>query len=361
MKRDSIRRSVLALLVVLAASVTASAQDASNPQSAATYGIAAKRPVFAGACHYCPWGAIGDVVKQAMKPYGHDVQVCYECARTIGPRQVAGALVPAPRSEPRPADAPVIMGPQEPLPKGPVDFGATGIWNFRRAYEGVMDYEKDGPRKNLRVFAVVDYPTYLLVAATKESGITDLAQLKDRKAPLRVLVSPQPHPRQVLAYYGHTDESIKAAGGSVRQGGINTTSDFDLVIYGGMLSNAPEQAVWYTLTQKYDLTFLQMPEELIEQLLKDPDYERQTVPLGLMRGVDRNIPTVASRGHVVFGRADAPDDFAYLVAKAIDEQQDLWLWAPIPLHYNPQTSWRTNGLPLHPGAERYYREKGYMK
>src|SRR5258705_13003266 len=80
-----------------------------------------------------------------------------------------------------------------------------------------------------------------------------------------------------------------------------------------------------------------------------------------MRSVDRNIPTVARRAYVVFGRSDAPDEFGYAVARAIDEQQDLWMWAPIPLYYNPRTAWKTNGLPLHPGAERYYRERGYMK
>ncbi|HEV3056739.1 MAG TPA: TAXI family TRAP transporter solute-binding subunit [Vicinamibacterales bacterium] len=332
-------------------------------QSTQAYGIAAKRPVFAGACHYCPWGAIADVVKAAMKPYDYDVQICYVCATTFGPRQVAGALVPQPRADvaaARPAGL-VIMGPDEPVPKGPVDFGATSTPNLRRAYEGRGDYEKEGPRKNLRVFAIVDYPAYLLVAATKESGITDLAQLKGRKTPLRVLVDNQPESREVLAYYGHTEDSIKAAGGTVRRGGPQVTTDFDLVVFGGTLSNAPEQAVWYTLTQKYDLLFLQLPDDLILQLAKDPDYERRTAPLGLLRGLDRNIPTVARHMNAVFGRADAPEAFAYTVAKALDEQQDLWTWAPIPLYYNPRTAWKTNGLPLHPGAVRYYREKGYMK
>src|SRR4030095_3599003 len=47
-------------------------------------GVAAKRPVFGGACPACPWGAMGDVVKEALKPYGYDGQICYYCAG--GPR-----------------------------------------------------------------------------------------------------------------------------------------------------------------------------------------------------------------------------------------------------------------------------------
>jgi TRAP transporter TAXI family solute receptor len=354
------KRFLLVLLLVFPLAPASAQKTQGSAERTQAYGIAAKRPVFAGACHYCPYGAIAEVVKAAMKPYGYDVQICYICASTIGPRQVAGALVPQRRERPPLPPGFQIMGPEEPVPQGPVDFGATNIFNLRAAYEGREgrgDYGKEGPRRNLRIFAVVDYPNYLLVAATKASGITDLAQLKGRKTPLRVVVD---HDRsmEVLGYYGLTEESIKAAGGTVRDGAHR--SDFDLVIFGGTLSNAPEQNIWYEITQKYDLVFLQMPDDLIAKLEKDPDYARRAIPLGLMRGVDRNIPTVARRAYVVFGRSDAPDEFAYVVARALDEQQDLWMWAPIPLYYNPRTAWKTSGLPLHPGAERYYHEKGYM-
>jgi TRAP-type uncharacterized transport system substrate-binding protein len=56
-----------------------------------------------------------------------------------------------------------------------------------------------------------------------------------------------------------------------------------------------------------------------------------------------------------------PDDFAYTVAKALDEQQSLLQWAHLNFSYNRHTVWRAFGVPLHPGAARYYREMGYMK
>ncbi len=43
-------------------------------------GYAVKRPIIGGACKSCPWGALADIVKAAMAPYGYDVQVCYNCA-----------------------------------------------------------------------------------------------------------------------------------------------------------------------------------------------------------------------------------------------------------------------------------------
>ena len=58
-----------------------------------------------------------------------------------------------------------------------------------------------------------------------------------------------------------------------------------------------------------------------------------------------------------------PDDFAYTLAKALDEHQDLLQWAngAMNFSYNYRTVWKCYGVPLHPGAERYYKERGYMK
>src|SRR5438094_1080830 len=55
-------------------------------------GYAAKRPVFGGSCPTCPWGAMGDIVKAALKSSGWDVQMCYNCAG--GPR-AAGMVADA--------------------------------------------------------------------------------------------------------------------------------------------------------------------------------------------------------------------------------------------------------------------------
>jgi uncharacterized protein len=66
-------------------------------------------------------------------------------------------------------------------------------------------------------------------------------------------------------------------------------------------------------------------------------------------------------GHAIFGRDDMPDDFAYAVAKAMDEQRGLLQWSDLPFSYNRYTVWKAFDVPLHPGAARYYRERGYMK
>src|SRR5437870_6641743 len=91
---------------------------------------AAKRPVFGGSCPTCPWGAMGDIVKAALKSSGWDVQVCYGCAG--GPREarmVADAMAATP-SQGQSADG----------LKGPIDFGSTGIEFLQWAYLGIHDF-----------------------------------------------------------------------------------------------------------------------------------------------------------------------------------------------------------------------------
>jgi TRAP-type uncharacterized transport system substrate-binding protein len=49
------------------------------------------------------------------------------------------------------------------------------------------------------------------------------------------------------------------------------------------------------------------------------------------------------------------------VAKAMDEKQSLLKWAIRPFSYDVHTVWKNGPVPLHAGAERYYREVGYLK
>jgi uncharacterized protein len=55
-----------------------------------------------------------------------------------------------------------------------------------------------------------------------------------------------------------------------------------------------------------------------------------------------------------------PASFAYLVAKALDEQQDLFEWTVGNYSYNRTRVAKAGDVPLHPGAAKYYRERGYL-
>jgi TRAP-type uncharacterized transport system substrate-binding protein len=59
--------------------------------------------------------------------------------------------------------------------------------------------------------------------------------------------------------------------------------------------------------------------------------------------------------------ANIPDNFAYTLAKALDERQDLLAFTHMNWSYSIRTVWKDGNVPLHPGAARYYKERGYMK
>ena len=81
---------------------------------------------------------------------------------------------------------------------------------------------------------------------------------------------------------------------------------------------------------------------------------------GLLRGVDRAIETVGRSGEAVFARDDTPEQAGYDVARAIDQHRDALKWNIRPYAYDSRTVFENFGVPLHPGAARYYREVGYL-
>ena len=323
-------------------------------------GIAAKRPVFGGACKICPWGAMAEVVQAAMKPYGYDVQICHNCNRADAPRIVSEARLPPPY-EPD-GGVPEILAPRNAPGLGPVDFGAVAIQFLRSAYRGTGVYAKEKPRTNLRLIANIQDPSYVLVAAKAEMGITDLAQIRQKRWPVRILTAGiGGDPSGILAHYGLSREAILAVGGQIG----NTPElrqNFDVVIGGaGSMSTAPEWRIWIDISEKFDLNFIELPDQLLAKLAQEGEQERGIIPVGLYRGVVRPIPTVVRTGTVVYGRDDMPDDFAFAVAKALDEQQELLQWRHLNFSYNIRTVWKAYEVPLHPGAARYYKERGYRK
>jgi TRAP transporter TAXI family solute receptor len=295
-----------------------------------------------------------------MKPYGYDVQICYNCNGADAPRIVSEARTPPPY-KPDPA-VPEILAPRNAQGLGAVDFGAVAIQFLRNAYRGTGMYAKDKPRTNLRLIANIQDPSYVLVAARAETGITDLSQIRQKRWPVRILTAGiGSDSALILAHFGLSRQVVEAAGGHMGSAPEDRTN-FDIAIGGGGgMTTAPEWRIWTEISQKFDLNFIQLPDDLLAKLAQDGEQERGIIPAGLYRGIERPIPTVVRTGTAIYGRSDTPDDFAYVVAKAMDDQQQLLQWRHLNFSYNVHTVWNGFEVPLHPGAARYYKEKGYMK
>jgi len=315
-----------------------------------------KRPVMAAACDAgCPWGELGNFVKESMEPYGYSVILCRNCNRSYGPRLVSENDYPPPLDEDN------LRVEVNVRVNARVDFGVTSSAFLTRAYNGTFGNE--GPYDNLRLIAKIEDPYYLLLAARKESGINSIAQIKQQKLPVRIFDSGGGM-ATILDYYGITADDIASWGGKMRVSVEDALKgDFDLII-GFMASPSlnPESSYWTTLSEKFDLYFMELPEELLDKIAEqNVDAEHVIARNQLLRGMDRWIKTLGRSGESIFAREDTPEQAAYDLAKAMDENRGALKWFIRVYTYDSNTVWQNFGVPLHPGAEKYYREVGYIK
>jgi len=325
------------------------------PQISEQPGFENRNPVIGGACPTCPWGAIATIVRTTMERYDWNIRQCYTCSAENSVRIVSEARRPPPDRWERPRNERLPESPD-----APVDLGVTSISTLANAFHGRPPYERDGPYKNLRAIARLEHPQYLMVAVRRDLLVTDLAQIRERKLPVRILADGRELSPRVLQHYGLDEETLKSWGGELV--GRESSDDFDVIIFRGYLGNSPESDVWYEATQKKNLRFLELPASLLKSLTEEfTEYLPGTVPVGYLKGVDRPIPTVVRTGQVIYGRDAMPDEFAYTLARALDENRNAFIWSHLAFSYDPATVSQTLGVPLHPAAERYYREKGYIR
>lgn len=315
-----------------------------------------KRPVMAAACdNGCPWGELGDFVQQSMKHFGYSVILCRNCNRTYGPRLVSEHSYPPPLDEVNLEDGVNVRVNAQ------VDFGVTSSAMLSSAYKSGL--AGGGPYRNLRLIAKIEDPFYYLIAVRKELGITNFQRIKQQHLPVRIMGA-DANMIAILKYYGISADSIKAWGGkTVVTNDEAKKGDFDMIA-GFLASPAlnPESSLWTTLSQKFDLYFLELPEELLKEIAKqNVDAEIVEVHQNLLKGVNRRFKTLGRSGEAFFARDDIPEQAAYDLAKAIDENHGALKWFIRVYTYDPKTVWQNFGVPLHPGAEKYYREAGFIK
>jgi hypothetical protein len=180
-------------------------------------------------------------------------------------------------------------------------------------------------------------------------------------------------PSLVLEYYGLSRELIESWGGIFQRPARRAphspwamspwvrTGEFDLMMEPLYAANTIEACYWHEASVLYNLRFLPLPDDLLAQMcdkLGVGAYAGQ-IPFRLVRGVDRPIRALYRPLQGYLARDDMPDEFAYLFAKTIDEQRGLLRETHIPYSYDERTVAMDVGVPLHPGAAQYYREKGY--
>jgi uncharacterized protein len=243
---------------------------------------------------------------------------------------------------------------------------ATAVWamNGNDVYEGMA-----APDIRALVGGLNDVYVGVMAreAFLEEMGTHDLGDILQSGKPVRVLMKPVgssavPAANMIFESLGTSADEIKANGGDVIQ--VDSAQIADQLRNGNadlyidtMIKGHPTISE-VSLTS--DVEFLDLPQVtqdfLSEQGLTigtyGPWFEGQEKPT-----------TGANLGTVLIANASLDDETAYQITKALIENADKLkasnaAWA----NFDPKTSMLTDktGIPLHPGAERYFREAGLM-
>jgi TRAP transporter TAXI family solute receptor len=112
-----------------------------------------------------------------------------------------------------------------------------------------------------------------------------------------------------------------------------------------------------------EIKLLAFPKPLLEHLAKFGLGEGVIPPGTYPKAVNGNEPIVsATMGTTITVSSKMANDLAYTLTKTINDSPDRVRKIHGSLaDYEPSKGYLYLGVPLHPGAERYYREKGWLK
>jgi TRAP transporter TAXI family solute receptor len=222
------------------------------------------------------------------------------------------------------------------------------------AWNGV----EDAGLKKLRAIAAA-YPNYIQIVASAESGIKTLADLKGK----RISVGAPKSGTELNAR-----AIFKAAGLSYDDMGkvefLPYAESVELIknrqLDATLQSSGLGMAAFRDLAATLPVRFVPIPPEVVEAI-GSPAYQPSEIPAGTYEGQDETVPTAAIR-NIFVSQSGVPDDLAYQMTKLMFEHLDR-LAAAHAAAKGISLAHATQGLPipLHPGAERYYREVGVLK
>lgn len=228
--------------------------------------------------------------------------------------------------------------------------------SVKMAWDGNADAGFKAPLGKLRGIAAV-YPNYIQIAASAESGITSLEQLSGKSLSVGAAKSgTELNARAILdaAGMGYDDlgkveylpfaESVELM--------KNRQLDATLQSAGLGVSSLKD------LATASATTIVSVPAEIAEKL--GAPYIAATIPAGTYEGQAADVPTVAVINFLVT-HEDVSEETAYQMTKLLFENLPALEAAhKAAAAISLDAALTGMPIPLHPGAERFYKEKGLM-
>jgi TRAP transporter TAXI family solute receptor len=242
---------------------------------------------------------------------------------------------------------------------GDMDMGVAQSDAQFNAYNGKGDFEGDAFENLRSVFSV--HPEPFTVVARADSGIESFADIKGKRVNIGNPGSGQYATMQVVMDalgWTNADFALASELRPAEQSAALGDNKVDAIIYTVGHPNGSIQEATSTVDAK--LIPVTGPE--IDKLVADnPYYAVATIPGGMYAGTDEDVQTFGVKATFVTS-ADVDDETVYQVVKAVFDNFDRFKGLHPAFANLKEEDMISQGLsaPLHPGAEKYYQERGWL-
>lgn len=227
------------------------------------------------------------------------------------------------------------------------------------AWSGTGSFE--GEKKEKLCALAACYPEVSQWIALESAGISFVHELKGR------CISAGPDASktaaasaEVFSVMGMDEENteiyfsgLSEGAGWLREESADSVHGFTTAPFGPFEALAGEK----------ETVILQYTEEELSKLLASGGpYVKITLPAETYRGQKEPVETFGIKV-LLCASTDMEESLAYEIAKAMDESSAAYTGGHRFMAFMQDKEFlcRDIPIPLHPGAERYYREKGYLK
>jgi TRAP transporter solute receptor, TAXI family len=246
------------------------------------------------------------------------------------------------------------------IKQGELDFGMAQSDVQYKAFKGEEDFASGGAHTDLRaVFSV--HPEPFTVLAHPNSGVTTFDDFKGKRFNVG---NPGSGTRSSM------ERLLEAKGWSLSD--FSLASELKADEHGPALCDGKIDGFFYAVghpsaniqdpTTTCGAKLVSLNDDAVKKLVEEnPYYAMATIPGGMYNANPDDVETYGVLATLV-ASANVPEETVYLLVKAVFENFDEFKSLhPAFANLSPENMVK-DGLsaPLHPGAERYYKEKGWM-
>ncbi|MBW8321668.1 MAG: TAXI family TRAP transporter solute-binding subunit [Arenimonas sp.] len=238
--------------------------------------------------------------------------------------------------------------------KGEIGF-ALGD-SVKLAWDGDADAGFKAPLDKLRGIAAI-YPNYIQIVAAKESGIASLADMKGKSLSVGAAKSgTELNARAIFGAAGMSYEDL------VKTEYLPFAESVELMknrqLDATLQSAGLGVSAIKDLATSVEIQMVAVPADVVTKL--GAPYVAATIPAGTYQGQDADVPTVAVVNFLIT-HSEVSDETAYQMTKQLFENlPDMEAAHKAAAQIKLENALTGMPVPLHPGAERYYKEKGML-